>query len=207
MLSHNIETEAKFIIPDQTTFSALQQLTRLHQFEITPIGAQEIVDQYLDTPDKILYKAGIVCRIREVKGRRILTLKSLTPATGLIHRRQEFELEVTSNQPQEWPGGEASEMVLNLIGETPLQTLFTLFQTRYKFHVYYRQQCVIELSLDRVSLPQQDAIDYLGLEAELMTDGTETDLTLFTQTLQQHWPLDVDPFSKFERALAALGIE
>ena len=53
-----------------------------------------IVDRYLDTDDKRLYRAGFACRIRNVKERQILTLKSLVPAEGQIHRRQEIELEV-----------------------------------------------------------------------------------------------------------------
>jgi inorganic triphosphatase YgiF len=204
MLSNNIETEAKFIIPDLTTFNTLQQITSLGDFAISPIGAENIVDRYLDTPDKRLLQAGFACRIRRAKGEQTLNLKSLVAVKGEIHRRQEIEVVVHTDQPQAWATGEARDLVLGIVGQTPLQTLFTLYQTRHKFHVYFQQQFVIELSLDKVSLHQAPIVDYLGLEAELVEAGTEADLARFTKVLQHHWPLEADPQSKFERAFASL---
>ena len=202
MLSNNIETEAKFIIPDLATFEMLQQLTGLGNFEITPLGPKKITDRYLDSPDRRLYQAGLACRIRKVKGQQLLTLKALTPASGGVHRRQEIELVVDTDQPEAWADGEARDLVLGIIGQDSLNTLFTLYQTRHKFHVYFQEQRVIELSLDKVSLHRAGTVDYLGLEAEIIETGTEVDLTRFIETLQQRWPLEVDRQSKFERALA-----
>jgi inorganic triphosphatase YgiF len=202
MLSNNIETEAKFIIPDLATFEVLQELTRLGDFEITPLGPKKIADRYLDTADRRLYQAGLACRIRKVQDQQLLTLKTLTPASGGVHRRQEIELVVDSDQPGAWADGEARDLVLGIIGENSLNTLFTLYQTRHKYHVHFQEQRVIELSLDKVSLDRVAAVDYLGLEAEIIETGTEADLTHFVETLQQHCPLKVDTRSKFERALA-----
>jgi inorganic triphosphatase YgiF len=204
MSSKNIETEAKFIIPDLTTFEALQQVTDLGDFNLNPVGAKNIVDRYFDTSEMNIFEAGFACRVRSnTKGQQILNLKSLAAAEGQIHRRQEIELEVNTDQPQGWAEGEAKALVMGIIGQAPLQTLFTLYQTRYKFHVYCHKRLVIELSLDKVSLHQAETVDYLGLEAELIEDGTETDLTRFTETLQRHWPLEADTQSKFERGLAS----
>ncbi|MBN1994270.1 MAG: CYTH domain-containing protein [Anaerolineae bacterium] len=203
MATKNIETEAKFIIPDWATFAALQQLNKLGDFSINPIGVKEVVDRYLDTADKRIYQAGFTCRIREAKGRQLLSLKSLARARGELHRRQEIEMEVDTDQPRCWAEGEAKSLVWGIIGDAPLQTLFTLYQVRHKFHVYCQQQLVIELSLDKVSLPQA-ALDYLGLEAELIEAGTEANLARFTKMLQARWPLAADAQSKFERALATL---
>ena len=202
MLSQNIETEAKFIIPDPATFETLQQTSNLGDFELNPVGVKNIVDRYFDTAEMALFKAGFACRIRSTRGQQILNLKSLAPAEGQIHRRQEIEMDVNTEHPQRWAEGEAKALVLGIVGQAPLQTLFTLYQTRHKFHVYFQERLVIELSLDKVSLHQANTIDYLGLEAELIEDGTETDLTRFTETLQRHWPLEADAQSKFERGLA-----
>jgi inorganic triphosphatase YgiF len=204
MLSKNVETEAKFIIPDLTTFKALQQITLLGDFKLNPVGTKNIVDRYLDTSEMHLFQAGFACRVRSSESQQILNLKSLVSAEGQIHRRQEIEMEVNTDQPQAWAEGEAKALVLGIIGQAPLQTLFTLYQTRHKFHVYFQQRLVIELSLDKVSLHQAKTIDYLGLEAELIEAGTETDLTRFTETLQRHWPLEADSQSKFERGLASI---
>jgi inorganic triphosphatase YgiF len=203
MLSRNIETEAKFIIPDRVTFEALQQITLLGDFKLDPVGTKNIVDRYLDTSEMDLFEAGFACRVRSTKDQQILNLKSLAPAEGLFHRRQEIEMAVNTDQPEAWAEGEAKVLVLGIVGQAPLQTLFTLYQTRHKFHVYFQERLVIELSLDEVSLHQAKTVDYLGLEAELIEDGTETDLARFTETLQRHWPLQADARSKFERGLVS----
>jgi inorganic triphosphatase YgiF len=141
---NNVETEAKFIIPDLVTFDALQQITHLDDFEITPIGVKNIVDRYLDTPDKHLLQAGFVCRIRDAKDQQILTLKSsLKATTGEIHRRQELEMEVKNDQPLAWAESEVKNLVLDIVGQTPLQNLFTLYQTRHKFHVSHQEKLII----------------------------------------------------------------
>jgi inorganic triphosphatase YgiF len=204
MLANHIEIEAKYIIPDLSTFNALQEITHLGDFELHPSGIKNITDRYLDTSEMQLYQAGFACRIRSAKGQQILSLKSLVPAEGKLHRRQEIELEVDADQPQAWAEGKAKDLVVGIVGQAPLQTLFTLSQTRHKFHVYSQERLVIELSLDKVSLPQAKTIDYLGLEAELIEGGTEADLTCFTEVLQRHWPLEADAQSKFERGLAYL---
>jgi inorganic triphosphatase YgiF len=203
-MSNNIEIEAKFIIPNAKTFETLTRLTQLDEFEIKDIGVKTIVDRYLDTPARQLMQAGYACRIRESGGRQILTIKSLVAAAGDVHRRQEIEMDVPDDQPHTWAEGEARQLVLNVIGETLLATLFTLYQTRHKFHVFAAKRRILELSLDKVSFRRPATIDYTGLEAELIDDGTDADLARFSQALQNKWLLPADAKSKFERALAAI---
>jgi CHAD domain-containing protein/transposase len=151
-----------------------------------------------------MMRAGFVCRIRQVNDRQLLTLKSTTPADGSLHRRQELEAEITGDQPPAWPDSEAKKAALDIIGETPLQTLFTIHQTRRKYHVFRQEQPVIELSLDEVAFNNPTEVDYCGLEAELIADGVETDLNEFVDRLQATWLLQPDSLSKFERGLANL---
>ncbi len=203
-MPNNIEIEAKFIIPDMGTFETLTRLTRLDEFEIKDIGIKTIVDRYLDTPAKQLLQAGYACRIRESKGKQVLAIKSLATAEDEVHRRLEIEMQVDDDQPQTWANGEAKSLVMDIVGQTPLSTLFTLYQTRHKYHVFCREQRIFELSLDKVSYYQPAIIDYLGLEAELIDHGTDADLARFTQVLQNKWSLPADSKSKFERAFAIL---
>ena len=204
MNSQKIETEAKFIIPNASVFAALQKITRLGDFELKPIGTRPVVDHYLDTAERQIWQAGYACRIRNSKQKKMLTLKSLTPAEGNLHRRQEYELEIKTDQPQTWAESEARRLVLDTVGNNPLQTLFTIYQTRHKFHALLQDRPVIEFSLDEVSLNEANTIDYFELEAELIEAGTEADLTSFIEVLQAHWSLAGQNQSKFERALAAL---
>jgi inorganic triphosphatase YgiF len=203
-MTNNIEIEAKFMIPDIDTFETLTRLTQLGEFEIKDIGVKTIVDRYLDTASKQLLQAGYACRIRESKGKQILAVKSLVSTEGEVHRRLEIEMEVKDDQPQTWAAGEAKDLVSDIVGQESLNTLFTLYQTRHKTHVFSRERRIFEMSLDKVSYHQPTDIDYIGLEVELIDNGTDTDLARFTQALQNKWPLTADPKSKFERAFAIM---
>lgn len=201
----NIETEAKFIIPDQATFDAMLKLTQVGQFELTPAGVKSVSDHYLDTADKRLFQAGLACRLRNIKNRHIITLKSLTPATGALHQRDEIETGVKANQaepdqPQAWEAGQAQSLVIEIIGQRPLQTLFSLHQTRHQFQVCRQGQTIIELSLDEVALHHPGVIDFRELEAELLEAGNEDLLAAFIAALLAQWPLEPQLYSKFERA-------
>ncbi len=204
MSSTKVETEAKFIVPEASTFAALQKITRLGDFKLKASDVQTVFDRYLDTAAKQFYQAGFACRIRTVKDKQLLTLKSLTPAKGNIHRRQEIEQEIETEQIQTWAEGEAKRLVLEIAGAAALETLFTLYQTRHQFKAFRQGRAVIELSLDEVSLRKANSIDYFELEAELMEAGTEADLVLFVETLKSNWPLPAESQSKFERALASI---
>lgn len=202
-----VETEAKFVIPDPSTLAALQKLTRLGDFELKSIGVKAVVDRYLDTADKRMYQAGWACRLRSIAAKQLLTLKSLTPSQGKLHHRRELEIEVEpaqaqAEQWQSWPDSPAKELIGQIAGSAPLQILFTLYQTRHQFHVLKHDQPVIELSLDEVSLNDAGRVNYRELEAELIESGDETDLGLLVEALQARWPLQAEPWSKFERAWA-----
>lgn len=199
--SKKVETEAKFIVPDRATFTALKQTAKLGEFQLQPVGTKTVTDRYLDTADRRLFAAGFACRIRLANQKQTLTLKSLTPAEGNIHRRQEISAEVSSERPQAWGQSEAKETVLEIIGEKALQNLFTIHQTRHQFHVLLANEPVIEFSLDEVALNPTGHVDYFELEAELLKAGTEAHLQQFTHALQARWNLPPAGQSKFERAL------
>lgn len=199
-----IETEAKFIVSDASVFTALQNITRLEAFELKSLGVYRVVDRYLDTASRHMIRAGFACRIRQENHKQLLTLKSLTPADGTLHRRQEIELEIESDQPQSWAESEAKQLVLEIVGEATLQTLFVIHQTRHKYHAFLQNQPAIEFSLDEVAFNESGHIDYYGLEAELIAAGREADLLHFVEALQANWSLQPDGLSKFERGLANL---
>jgi CHAD domain-containing protein/uncharacterized protein YjbK/transposase-like protein len=202
---NDLETEAKFIIDDASVFAALQDITRLGPFELKPLGTFTVVDRYLDTAGRQMIRAGFACRIRQVNGQQLLTLKSTTPGDGGLHRRQELEAEVESDQPQAWPDSEAKKLTLGIIGDASLQTLFVIHQTRRKRHVFRQERLVIEFSLDEVALNDPAVVDYWGLEVELIANGVEADLAEFVEMLQANWLLQPDGLSKFERGWANLN--
>ncbi len=198
-----IETEAKFSVPDSETFDALRQLTRVGPFELQPLGVKQVTDRYLDTADRRFLAANTAFRLRQSGSKQIATLKSLSPASDAIHRREEFEAEVPSAQPESWAGSQVKTMVREISAGQKLVLLFVIKQTRYKFQTLLAGQPVIEFSLDEVYLTEDGPVDYLELEAELIGGGTEETLAQFVAGLQTEWPLPAERRSKFERAFEA----
>jgi inorganic triphosphatase YgiF len=207
VMINTLEIEAKFTIPNAVIFAELAQLTHLDEFAVRSIGIKIVIDRYLDTPAKQLLQAGYACRIRESKGKKILAIKSLVAVTGEVHRRLEIEMDVDDDQPQTWDDGAAKTLVLGLTDGALLDTLFTIYQTRHKFYVFQQEKRILELSLDKVSFFRPATVDYFGLEAELIEDGTDADLNHFTRAIMRQWPLQADSRSKFERAFAALNLK
>jgi len=201
MKEQTLEIEAKFLIPTIAMFKQLQNLTQLGSFFLQSIGTKQVVDTYLDTSGKQILQSNFACRIRKRGEETILTLKSLTPAEGIVHRRQELEAVGHNDQPLTWPNSPAQSLLLDMIGIEPLETLFTIQQTRYKYHVILNDQPIIELSLDKVWLNHTTDPTYYELEAELLSAGTDDDLIHFTTLLRDNWALMPESQSKFERAL------
>lgn len=205
MSKPSIEIETKFIIPNQGMLTELQMLRLLAEFAIQPISQKANCDHYLDTADKAIMQAGYACRIRHVGEAKQLTLKSLTPAEGQVHRREEFEIEIASENRADWPDSEAKSLLLGIIGQAELVELFSLRQHRSKFHVTSQDGVpLLELSLDEVFITQSAEPDYLELEAELLEAGTEQDLARFVEALLEDYALQPEARSKFERALIVL---
>lgn len=202
MSKPSIEIETKFIIPNQAMLAELQTLRHLAEFVIQPTSQKANCDQYLDTADKAIRQAGYACRIRQMGQAKQLTLKSLTLAEGQVHRRQEFEIEIVSENRADWPDSEAKSLLLGIIGQAELVELFSLRQHRSKFHVMGQNSGpLLELSLDEVFITQSAEPDYLELEAELLEAGTEQDLARFVEALLEGYALEPEARSKFERAL------
>jgi CHAD domain-containing protein/uncharacterized protein YjbK len=202
MSTETVETELKFTVSDRTTFKFLRNLPQIGPFMLQPLGTKRVADQYLDTADLKFFRAGYACRIRRDKKKLILTLKSLTPAEGHLHRREELETVIPSTAPETWPANPATERARAIAAEAPLSPLFAITQQRHQFHVMENDQPVIELSLDQVTA---GAEKYFELEAELLTPAPEETLHRFAAALQSDCPLEPSTQSKFERALAQLS--
>lgn len=204
-----MEIEAKFKLPDADTLARLRQAGELAGFAL---GAERIVhtrDIYLDTARRDLLAAGYVCRLRQQDDGSLITLKAYGGAHGAVHTREEFETPLPAHappalEPAGWPPGPVRERVLQIIGELPPGVLFELRQTRVTRPIWQGKQNVAELSLDEVELGQGQL--YRVAEIELTPQGRQDDLKRLVDCLQNEWRLEPEPLSKFERALALLGM-
>ncbi len=201
-----MEIEAKFSLPDMTTYHHLQTAGDLAGFTLSAGSEKEIHDTYLDTADRVILAAGYACRRREHEGDIQITLKGLGDSRSAIHRREELAISLPADQPPaQWPAGPVRDRVLSLIGEAPLTPLFELHQKRFVRQITRDEQPVAELSLDQVLPSIGDKTEpYLELEIELADRGTESDIVSVAAYLEEELGLAPEPRSKFERALALL---
>lgn len=208
-----MEVEVKFSIPDRETFDQLVQLDEWAGYRLESVGIKRVRDSYFDTDDRAILNAGFACRVREVEGNRIATLKGLggVDAESGIHQREEHEVPVELDDPRTWPDSPARDLALRLTIGRPLTELFSLSQER---HIRLLSEegsegtrRVAELSLDVVThaLGQGGTPrSYYELEVELLEQGNKGDLQTLAHDLKVAWGLRPEPRSKFERGLALI---
>jgi len=203
-----VEIEAKYAISDPAAFDALLDLRALGTYTLRPTGERHVVDHYLDTADRDLFRAGYACRLRESEADRgwLLTVKGLGKAEGAVHEREEYESAVPANTaaPTDWPECPAREIVQRLSGGRALVELFALRQLRIDRAVEEGERAVGELSLDTVDTEIAGHKTLTReLEIELGPSGTPEDLHAVDAELRGYALRPVSA-SKFERVLAIL---
>ncbi len=198
-----METEAKFVLPDAKTLRRLRTIKELAGFSLSASRVVQVHDTFLDTDKRLILAAGYACRRRERDGEIIITLKQLQVAGDAVHRREELEITLLSDQPPaQWPPSPARDLALQLIGDEPLAPLFDLRQKRTVRSIERDAQPIAEMSLDRVRVPVgKQSLVWLELEIELKPVGTEQDLAALVSCLRNEWKLEPALASKFERAL------
>ena len=105
---------------ESAVFAALLELDALDGYALRPTGAKNVIDHYLDTPDRDLLRGGYACRMREDEkgGRWLVTVKGRGKAAGAVHEREEHECEEVEPHapPADWPEGPARDIVTRLSG-------------------------------------------------------------------------------------------
>jgi CHAD domain-containing protein/uncharacterized protein YjbK len=202
-----VEIEAKFSLTSQT-FDRLMEADRIAEYSIGEPKTVRVRDTYLDTLQQRLLAAGYACRrrIREGRSELLITLKGMGDTDGAIHRREELETLLDADQPpQAWPAGAARDRVLQIIGDSTLQPIADVHQTRVTKEIVQGERQVAELSLDEWTLVGGgEAQTFFEAEVELMPLGTEEDLSAIVAYLEREWDLAPETQSKFERALGSL---
>ena len=200
-----METEAKFVVPDAATCARLQAATTFGAYVRGPVRTQQVIDQYLDTPDHRFYAHAFAARLRQRNGALLATLKSFgAPPEGAVHARQEFEVAVPGPDITTWPEGEARRLAEEIAGDRPLGRLVDVVQERHVAPLQQGERVVAELSIDTVTLANGSRAEPVyELEVELAPDGTAEDLAALSAVFADEYGLQPQPLSKFERALAA----
>jgi len=205
-----LELEAKFSVPDEQTFQQLLAAGSLGAYHLGPSSLVRVRDRYLDTPEGVLRQQGYALRLRRENGRHLASVKGLGEASGAMHHREEYEVELPGSlSPEDWPPTPARDLVLELAQDRPLIPLFEVEQERHRRCVGSQERLVAEFSLDRVHVRQDDTVadTYLELEVELLADGHRRDLDEISAELQERAGVAPQPQSKFERGIALFGLD
>lgn len=199
-----METEAKFIVPDEATFAELRDAEQLGPYLLRDKNVKQTHDRYMDTGDHRFYDSKFYLRLRELSdGSTLLTLKRLGGVPdGAVHSRDEYQTEVPGPDLSSWPDSEVKGMVEEIAGEQPLSDLVTVDQTRTVSYLYQDERRVAECSLDEIILqtPGEPAHAY-EMEVEILPEGLTSDLSIVSGVLTERYNLAPQPLSKFERAL------
>ncbi len=197
-----MEVEARFAIPDHDTLMRLLRIVRLESFTPGEVCSYQVLDRYLDTAERTLYENGLACRVRVGDKGRWVTIKSMGEVEAAIHRRFEIEIELPAEadiDPHTWPEWEGRDQVLSLIGDAPLEVLFTVEQTRHTRELRADGRLVAQLSIDEIEVRAGDQERSLCLlEAELAPEGNIEELRALCEHLTTTWGLLPEPRTKFQ---------
>ncbi len=196
-----IEIELKYDVTDRALLDPLLEAAAPAGFAGGEWHEALVDDRYVDTPGRAVEHAGYAARIRERGDRRILGLKSLTPAVGAVHRREELEAPAGEGlDPRTWPASDARDLLLRMIGEEPLQERFQVRQRRRVREVSDADGAV-EISVDEVEVLRGGHLlgTYSGIEVELRR-GDEAILGRLATALEATGGVRPASGSKFEAA-------
>lgn len=203
-----MEIEAKFVLPDESTFRRLVEVKELGGLRLDAAQVKQVHDRYLDTPSGSFLREGYACRVRAVGDIRLVTLKSIVAVTGAYHHREEIEAQLSpaqaSGHVDPWPDSQAARFARQVLGGQPLELLFELQQER---HVRLatrlgEERPIAEISVDSVRFGDDGSGHVYELEVELLQSGQLSDLDPLTRELMGPWALVPQEVSKFERGLS-----
>ena len=196
-----IEIELKYDVTDRALLDPLLEAAAPAGFAGGEWHEALVDDRYVDTAGRAVERAGYAARIRERGDRRILGLKSLTPAVGAVHRREELEAAAGEGlDPRTWPASDARDLLLRTIGEEPLQERFQVRQRR-RVREVLDEDGAAEISADEVEVLRDGRRlgTYSGIEVELRR-GDEAILGRLATALEATGGVRASSRSKFEAA-------
>jgi inorganic triphosphatase YgiF len=198
-----MEVEAKY------TLSALVTPAQIEALSWTPyhIAQPEIIDQhdtFFDTAERSLSQTRHAVRVRRANDRLLVTLKGPGTVAAGVHSRPELEVPTVDAAPEHWPA-EIRSKLRELIGEQPLQPLFTVHNLRRTWVLMREDQRLGEVALDEGTIEAgEQHLPMHELEIELK-GGTAGDLDALARMVAQYLPAQPEDRSKFARGLALLS--
>ena len=190
----SLETELKLYIAPEDCSKLLQHPL----LQSSHTQTKQLYNSYFDTAKHDLLKQGIGLRVRHIGKKRIQTIKTAGKAFGGLHKRQEWENEITADTPDysKFP----KEALIN-INKKNLKQVEIIFSTDFKRTTWDLrfENSQIEVALDEGTVKCQTAETPISeVELELKA-GTPEQLYKVALILQKDIPLNIENKSKAER--------
>jgi triphosphatase len=176
---------------------------------VNTLPLHTVQDRYLDTPTRLLMRAGVACRLRQVGQRATLTLKSLAPFREGLADRMEWREELP---PGDWswpgplPGRELRLRLLPLTRRPVVECLFDLEQALRIYDVRTRDGARLEVAAERTSLAGSKGGDTLQRIEIGLREGSAGALIRFAADLRHALKLKPATGSTFEYGLREAGL-
>lgn len=200
-----MSTEAKFRITDPGIFWSLQTIEKLAVFSLSAPQLAEIDDTYLDTKKRKLFTAGYYLRRRNQAKEFLITLNQLRSAEETSENPKKWHvlLKKNKNAPEDWPKSEVRKRVRKIILDKKLRSILTLHQTRITRLISKKDKAIAQAILDDVSIIENKKDQqFKTLKIRILIPGGGNHLKTIIDNLQKKWNLELEPLTKFERAIA-----
>lgn len=201
MKKKQMEIEWKLQVTDPACWKDIQRYVRSLP-EIVGQKEYKMAATYFDTMDLDLQQAKAAYRVRMENDHYVATIKAGGQSTGGVHRRLEFNRNVTGDQPDLEVFAEEEELT-ELREKVRGQSLVPVVSTRF-----FRQQVqvmqsgsLVEIALDCGEISSRGNTEpILEVELELL-EGEENALSELGEILCAKFPLKLEEKSKFYRGL------
>ncbi len=193
----SLETELKLYIAPEDCSKLLQHPL----LQSSQTQTQQLCNSYFDTPQHDLLKQGIGLRVRQIGKKRIQTIKTASKSLGGLHKRQEWENEITADTPDysKFPK-EALPVKKKTLEQ--VEVIFTTNFQRTTWNLQLDDGSKIEVALDQGKVQSKTAESPISeLELELKA-GKPSQLYKLALNLQTDIPLIIENKSKAERGYA-----
>jgi inorganic triphosphatase YgiF len=212
------EVELKYELAGAEAAERMREAGLPQGLSYGPWREMTMMDAYLDTSGRKLYRAGFALRLREDESGILATVKELNPSRGALHTRGEYEQRMArpadsaikkgvrdGHDPAGlWPEGEVKDLLQPLIGSEELIELFRFRQRRNVAPLLRGGAPVAEVFFDRIDMRREgDSITLYEMEVELgESPDAVTTVERWIDSLGGIFPGGLRPagLSKFEQA-------
>jgi inorganic triphosphatase YgiF len=195
------EFEIKLEIPAQTV-SKVMRLPWLWELASGELRPQRLQSIYYDTPNFTLLERGVTLRVRRAGATRVQTIKAAVNGAALPIERDEWEEEITGEEPELHFTGTPLEGMAKKKLRRKLKPCFEIHVDRSAFPIQSANSA-IEIAIDRAHIVGEQSASFCEIELELKR-GASSEMARIARRIASEVPAALSLKTKAERGFALL---